>query len=290
MEQTIKAFLIGIFSGIMFVNAKGQNTSNIKVTEIEDIKVHTYVNESLVSISTHILELRDSLLIIDAQLTYTDTKEVVEYVKKLNKPVSRVIITHAHPDHFLGIYAYAEYKIYALNEVAQAIEENGEGARQIFLSNFGSENAAPEVLVPSYTLSEGKTTVNNVELEVSVVKDNEIDIATVISIPSKGIFIAGDLLYNKVHLFPGHNHLTSWMKQLKELRLKSKYILPGHGAVGSKKMIKENIKYLKNAIEIAREPGMDVPNYKAKLVEQYPEYKSAILIDFGGAALFKEQN
>lgn len=288
MKLIIRIYLAIGFAWAAYGLAAGQTPSKVEITEIEDIKVHTYFNENLVSVSTHILEFPDSLLIIDAQLTYTDTKEVVKYVKSLQKPVSRVIITHAHPDHYLGIYAYAEYKTYALQEVIQSIKEHGEGARQVFLSNFGSEHAAPEVLVPKHVLPKGKMFISNTELQVSIIKDSEIDIAALIEIPSKKIFIAGDLLYNQVHLFPGHNHLGDWMEQLKGLRIKSKYILPGHGSVGNKKMIKENIHYLKNAINVANEPGMDVPNYKARLIALYPEYKSAILITFGGAALFEQ--
>ncbi len=268
-------------------DTKQSKSNKIKSKKVGDINVHTYFNKDLVSISTHILELPKSLVIIDSQLTYMETKEILEFAETLNKPISRVIITHAHPDHFLGTYAFSDYKVYAHREVSKAIKDNGEAARQVFLSNFGPDMAAPEILAPQYEL-ENNFSVDGIKFEVNTFRDNEADVASTITIPSRKIFISGDLLYNKTHLFPGNNHFENWKQQLKTLGFPDNMvILPGHGEVCTPAVINENIAYLKKAIAISKKTN-NVEEYKAEMTKAYPDYKSTVLIDFGGAALFQE--
>jgi glyoxylase-like metal-dependent hydrolase (beta-lactamase superfamily II) len=294
MKKYITAILITIAS---FVNAKAQktdlnkiaeNNANVKIVETGGIKVHTYVNPQLVLVSTHIIELKDSLVIVDAQLTYTFTKEVVAYAELLNKPVARVIFTHAHPDHILGAYAYKDFPMYALAESIDIIKNNGESFRQVFLKNFGEKDAAPQVMVPANELKEGTLIINGVNFIIKKYKDHESDVAATIEIPAAKAFIAGDLIYNEVHLFPGFNHLADWQVKLEGMKknAKNKIIFPGHGYACKSNVVNENIAYLKHAIEIAAKPNMDVATYKAEMVKAYPNYGAAILIDFGGAALF----
>lgn len=262
---------------------------NVKILELSKIKIHSYVNPQLIQVTSYVLELEDSLVLIDAQLTYTFTKEVVAYAQSLQKPIARVILTHAHPDHFLGAYAFNQYPVYVLSETIEAISKMGNGARDVFVKNFGDKDAAPQILVPSNVLKEGSTKINEVIFSVKKVKDSEADFITLIEIPKAKVVIAGDLLYNKVHLFPGNNHLRNWKAELQkhDSSLKGKIILPGHGHPANSDLVDANINYITKAIEVAAQPSMDVAKYKDEMVKAFPDYGASILIDFGAAALFK---
>lgn len=262
---------------------------NVRILTSGEIKVHSYVNPQLIQVTSYVLELKDSLVIIDAQLTYTFTKEVVDYAKGLNKPIARVIITHAHPDHFLGVYAFKDLPVYALEETKNTIQQTGEAARQVFLKNFGEKDAAPEVLIPSHILTEGITTINKVNFLVRKVKNNEADVIAIIELPKSKIIITGDFIYNQVHLFPGNNHLQEWKNQLEQQRLlfKGKIILPGHGYPSDASLVNENINYLTKAIQVSKMTNMNAALYKVEMVKAFPDYGASILIDFGAYALFQ---
>lgn len=292
--RTISIFFIlfGVCCSLAAQKADFNKTSltnpNVKILELGKIKVHSYVNPQLIQVTSYVLELKDSLVLIDAQLTYTFTKEVVAYAQSLNKPIARVIITHAHPDHFLGAYAFKDYPVYALAETIESISKIGNGARDVFVKNFGDNDAAPEVLVPSHVLKEGTTKINGVVFSVEKLKDNEADFIAQIEIPKVNTVIVGDFVYNNVHLFPGNNRLKNWKVELEKRSalLKGKIILPGHGHPAPSGIIQTNINYLTTAIEVASRPSMDAPTYKAEMIKAFPGYGAAILMDFGAGALF----
>ena len=50
--------------------------------------------------------------------------EVFNFAKKIGKPIARVIITHAHPDHWFGNSIFAGYDIYALPQVKKDMEKD----------------------------------------------------------------------------------------------------------------------------------------------------------------------
>lgn len=264
---------------------------NVRIVQAGPVKVHTYVNPQLVQVSSHVIELKDSLLVVDAQLTYTFTKEVLAYAKALNKPIARVIITHAHPDHILGAYAYKDYPVFALAETIATIKTNGESYRQGFLKNFGEKDAAPQMLIPEKELKEGQFSADGVEFLVRKFKENEMDVCAAIEIPAAAVFISGDLLYNHVHLYPGYNHLSDWKSTVQALKplVQGKIILPGHGYATDSRVLAETTAYLTKALAVAALPGMDVAGYKAEMVKAYPQYGGAALMDFGGAALFEKK-
>jgi glyoxylase-like metal-dependent hydrolase (beta-lactamase superfamily II) len=263
---------------------------NVKILELNKVKIHSYVNPQLIQVTSYILELKDSLVIVDAQLTYTFTTEVVTYAQALQKPIARVIITHAHPDHFLGAYAFKDYPVFALTETIESISKIGNGARDVFVKNFGDKDAAPEVLVPSRILPTGNIKINGITFSIRKVIDSEADFMAIIEIPKAKAVIAGDFLYNKVHLFPGNNHLQSWKNELINLEgfLKGKVLLPGHGYPATSSLVESNINYLTKAIEVAARPSMDAQTYKTEMIKAFPDYGAAILMDFGAGALFKK--
>lgn len=68
-----------------------------------DVTVHSYLApEQVFASNTHILELPNSLVLIDAQFLLPNAMDFRADADSLGKPIDRSIITHAHPDHFLG--------------------------------------------------------------------------------------------------------------------------------------------------------------------------------------------
>ncbi len=71
---------------------------------------------SLVLVLSYIIELSSKLIIFDTQFSLLSAKEILNYAKYLNKPINRVIISHAHPDHFSGAEVFKNLtKFHALS-------------------------------------------------------------------------------------------------------------------------------------------------------------------------------
>jgi glyoxylase-like metal-dependent hydrolase (beta-lactamase superfamily II) len=74
----------------------------VHVTEQLGLKVHTYTApvDGWV-VNTHFVELQTQLIAIDAQYAIPCAKEALAYAATLGKPLTRLYVTHYHPDHSL---------------------------------------------------------------------------------------------------------------------------------------------------------------------------------------------
>ena len=101
----------------------------IILTHRNEVPIHTYTSlEAGCLVNTHIIELPTQLLVVDAQSTLTFAREVVKYAETLEKPITRVYISHHHPDHLLGAAAFSA-PLYALAEVTASIWMHATGSR-----------------------------------------------------------------------------------------------------------------------------------------------------------------
>src|SRR5689334_9353420 len=75
----------------------------VSIIGADSVRVHSYVSPSdSFQVTTQIIETPQRLIAIDAQYTQAYADEVVQYARSLGKPLDRLIISHAHPDHYQG--------------------------------------------------------------------------------------------------------------------------------------------------------------------------------------------
>ncbi len=90
------------------------------------IKVFTSTDDQFWTNSVMIEGLHEVML-VDAQLTKTSAERVLQTIKKTNKPLSLIYITHEHADHFLGLEvfmeAYPRVRIIATSAVVARINK-----------------------------------------------------------------------------------------------------------------------------------------------------------------------
>src|SRR5580704_10814692 len=98
----------------------------IALTRSDDLCVYTYTApEDGWCVNSHIIETSTQLIVIDAQYTLDYAREVVSYASDIGKPITRLYVTHFHPDHILGAAAFS-CPIYALAGVAAKIDAVGD--------------------------------------------------------------------------------------------------------------------------------------------------------------------
>ena len=80
----------------------------ITVTQAGSLKIHTFTApEKGWQVNSHIIDLPSQLLVIDAQYLLPYAREVVSYALQLQKPITRLYVSHYHPDHLLGAVAFS---------------------------------------------------------------------------------------------------------------------------------------------------------------------------------------
>jgi glyoxylase-like metal-dependent hydrolase (beta-lactamase superfamily II) len=228
-------------------------------------KVHTFAF-SPGSSTTHIIETADGLVVIDAQMTIPDAREAVAYVRSLNKPIRRLIVSHAHPDHWLGLAEWGEVPSFSIADVRTFI--NGEDGTQLYR---GFKEGIPPYRKLGDALSARKGTIASelparekiigLDFIYERVLDGEADVQLVVKIPEIKTLVVQDLVYNNMHHFIGQNRLAAdalpafdgWIAAMRRLRRENadaELLLVGHGLATSPRAIDETIAYLTKAKEV----------------------------------------
>ena len=74
--------------------------------------VHIYVAPpDGLFVTSHLVETEHEQTVIDAQFRPEHAAEVKAYADSLSKPIARMIVTHAHPDHFVGAKTFGDIPI-----------------------------------------------------------------------------------------------------------------------------------------------------------------------------------
>ena len=261
----------------------------ITVTKGHRVTLHTYTAPEVGwLVNSHIIELPKQLLIVDAQYLLPCGRELARYAKSLKKPITRVYITHYHPDHHLGAGAL-DAPLFALPDVKDKIDSIGERLAGEERAKFpdGSGMITDHARRIDSVAMLGTEVVDGVPLDLRPINHAETETALAISISSERMMITQDLLYNHVHLFLGERRFSGWRQALVEYRaLPFDKVFPGHGLPGDAGLYEENIAYL-NFAEAQLSLSSDGDDFKSRLMRQYPTYGGFALLDHEKRFLFK---
>jgi glyoxylase-like metal-dependent hydrolase (beta-lactamase superfamily II) len=211
------------------------------------------------------------------------TSEVLAYATELGKPIARVYLSHAHPDHFAGA-GLVDAATYALAPVRQRINETGDfmiqGAYQLTPGHDGVE--PPSARPVDHTVERGDERIDGVQFSFEPVGGGDTTAQLAIGLPDDGILIARDVVYNHVHAFLAEQTFDAWMEAIDALEaLPYTTILPGHGLPGDRTLYAVMRAYLTAARgALAEASGPDDLN--RRLEAAYPDY--------GGTAMQRLQN
>jgi glyoxylase-like metal-dependent hydrolase (beta-lactamase superfamily II) len=202
------------------------------------IKVFTSPDDQF-SVNSVIVEGDHEVMLVDAQLTKTSAEKVLQKIKETEKPLSIIYITHEHADHFLGLEvfkgAYPAVTIIATSAVVDRINkvyrEKLDKWQRILGSGASSQVVEISKFDGSYIDFEGS--------RIQVIKDiqGDTDQNTMLWIPGQRILIAGDVLFDDIHVYTAEtdsNARAKWLDTLRRVReLKPSVVIPGHSKAGA---------------------------------------------------------
>ncbi|GGJ52136.1 MBL fold metallo-hydrolase [Deinococcus roseus] len=267
----------------------------IDVFRGETVSVHSYSSpEAGEFVRSQIIETPHSLIVVDVQLSRQYAAEVRRYAESLGKPISRVIISHMHPDHWLGIDAFKDLPLYALSEVIGHLEMLGDFWIGLKKEELGDQIPDQKV-IPQHVLQEGEEVIDGVKFVFRKVTQAECLANLMIELPEVKTLLPQDLVYNNIHLFVGELHgenrdilcFDGWIKTLEQLKTEDfELVIPGHGDPTDSSVFDRSIGFLKDAQQVF-ETAKDHQEFKARLIELYPHYKLPMLLDMSVLTLYK---
>ncbi|MEU2742222.1 MBL fold metallo-hydrolase [Streptomyces sp. NPDC007095] len=247
------------------------------------VRVHSYMapDDSL-NVTTQLIETPARVVAVDAQYALAYADEVVAYAKGLGKPLDRLIITHAHPDHFHGAARFGT-PVHALPAVREQIVAQGDAQ-----DPTGVVIPVADI-TPTVDITPGTEVIDGVPFVFEAVSGGEAADELVIKLPEQGVLVAQDLVYHATHLFLGNNDIAGWQQAVDTLAADQSYdtILAGHGLPAGPQVYPELRRYLADARALLDDDG---EAYKKAILERYPAYGGPFLIDIGNQYLFGAQN
>jgi glyoxylase-like metal-dependent hydrolase (beta-lactamase superfamily II) len=263
----------------------GKPHGKVSITGGHGVRVHTYTApEDGWAVNTHFVELPTQLIAIDGQYTIPYAKEALAYAATLAKPVTRLYVTHYHPDHLLGAAAFG-LAIHALSEVKAKIDAVGDRVASEEHEKFPDDIPA-RAEKPSLLVTPAAETIEGVGFEFLHLQHAETEHALMIGLPEHRILITQDLVYNGVHVFISERSFDTWLAALQHYKAQQyDRILPGHGAPGGRELYDRMRDYLSAARELLTQSS-DGDDLKARLIAAFPEFGGHAMLDHQKRFLF----
>ena len=221
----------------------------LTVTVGRRVVVHSYTAPRTGWFATsHVIELPDRLVVVDLPLLAAHTAEVLARVGDLAKPVDRVLVTHAHPDHFAGT-TLVDAPVHATAGVRDLVNTRGAAAvrstyRHQRIGQVGTARS-PHV---GHVLADGRVSLGGVELDLRRFGPGDCPENLVVEVVGESMVFTGDLVSHGVHPYVGERHAGAWAASLRRLReLRHDVVLPGHGPPGTAALYDQMARYLETA-------------------------------------------
>lgn len=209
-----------------------------------DLKSYGHCNNA-------IIEMKDYLLVVDANFPSGAKAMQTEIPTLSKKPIRYVILTHHHGDHAYGNALWTRAGVTtvghkALVEEMQRYEpkrwQEESGKREDVKAIAASTLEPPKELFDKSprVFEDGTRRVEVWNFGWGHTKGDAY-----IWLPKEGILIAGDGIVNGPYNYTGDSHLANWIKILTKIekQWKPSKIIPGHGKSGGPEILRGQIEY-----------------------------------------------
>src|SRR5713226_4718953 len=267
--------------------ASNQHGLSIKVFTSPDAQ---FWNNSVIIQGTH------EVMLVDAQLTKTSAERLLREIKETKKPLSIIYITHEHADHFLGLEvfreAYPRVRIIANSAVVDRINKVYQEKIDKWQKILGSGATSHVVAIENFDGKFIKFESSKIEVLKNIQGDTDEN--TMLWIPGQRILIAGDVLFNNMHVYTADTDSKArgkWLNSLNKIReLKPSIVIPGHSKVGAPLDASTAVAFTENyllAFEEELKKAKDPDSLINAMKERFPSADFLLAIERGAKANVK---
>jgi cyclase len=193
-----------------------------------------------------------SYLVIDSGPSFSYASQAYSQMKKIkNLPISYVVNTHLHDDHWLGNGYYESIGAKIIGSAAFTDlpkEEMTRMQKRITKEAYlKTTQTYPSLLVEK----EKNLKINSIKVSIKHVNQKaHTDSDLYVYIPSKKIVFVGDMVFNDRLPSIREGNLRGWLKGLDEIRnLDVDYIIGGHGKIITPDSVNFTYNYIKGLLQ-----------------------------------------
>jgi glyoxylase-like metal-dependent hydrolase (beta-lactamase superfamily II) len=243
--------------------------------------------------STLIYGENDAVL-VDAMTTVAEAQALADWIALHNRNLETIYITHAHFDHFYGLSILLDRfpgaRAIATPNTLKAMQMSFTPpverlARRMFPGQVATKLVAPEPYEHETFTLEGH--------ELRIIEQGRTDSpdSTSLYVPSIGLIVAGDVVYNQCRMYVGDTTPESrknWIADLDKLAaLNPTIVVAGHkksGAPDSPAAIQETKRYLEDfdRVQKAATSDQDLFDQMTALYPTWVANQSWLMFGFPG--------
>jgi glyoxylase-like metal-dependent hydrolase (beta-lactamase superfamily II) len=243
--------------------------------------------------STLIFGSADAVL-TDPGLTADQARVLGDWVAAHDRNLTDIFITHGHGDHWFAAGLLAER--FGARVVASAgtlAQMQANVATRPFLWDRLYTDIPPSPIT-AVTVPDNRFMLEGHELVIVEVGDTDSSDTSVLHVPDLGLVVAGDVIYNGVHMYLAQVGILGgfgpWRDAIKKVdALEPRHIVAGHQNKelddDARRTIAETRQYLDDAEELLRTKDTAVDFFNAK-IERYPNYPGQFVLWAGASVLY----
>ena len=220
-------------------------------------------------------------ILTDPGLTAGQAKVLGDWVAAKNRNVTDIFITHGHGDHWFAADSLAKQfgaRIVATTGTIQQMRA-GLGTRPLIWDKIYTD--IPESPVTAVAVPGNLLAVDGHEARIVEVGNTDTTDTSVLHVPDLDLVVAGDVIYNGVHMFLGQavvvdGSLRPWRAAIDMVEaLAPRHIVAGHQNKqhddDARRTIEETRQYLDDADDAMRTQHSALDYFNAKIA-RYPNH------------------
>src|SRR6267378_632173 len=229
--------------------------------------------------STLIYGARDAVL-VDTFMTVAQANALADWVAAKRKNLTTIYITHGHGDHWFGLGTLLERfpnaKAVATPDAVKEMHGNASPEALEGVWKAGFPGQIPDRLVFAEELNGNAIDLEGQELVAVELGHTDTDNTTCLNVPSIGLVVAGDAVYNDVHLYLADSTAQKrreWIAALDKIEsLNPRAVVAAHKRPendDNPKIIEETRQYIRDFDRLAQ-TTKTVQELYDKMLELYP--------------------
>jgi glyoxylase-like metal-dependent hydrolase (beta-lactamase superfamily II) len=243
--------------------------------------------------STLIYGSEDAVL-TDPGMTEDQAQALGNWVAEKGRNVTDIFITHGHGDHWFaaGLLAKRFGARVVASEGTIALMHTSLATRPFLWDKIYT--GIPPSPVTAVSVPDNRLSLEGHELEIVEVGDTDAEDSTVLHVPALELVVAGDVIYNGVHMYIAQSAFVGGFGPWRAAIDKVAALLPRHIVCGhqnrkldddAERTILETRQYLDDAEELLRSEKTAVDFFNAK-IERYPDHLGRTVLWAGAGVVY----
>ena len=237
---------------------------------------------------------RVDAVLTDPGMTADQARVLGDWVAAHDRNLTDIFVTHGHGDHWFAAGLLAERfggRVVA-SEGTIAQMRGSVATRPLLWDKVYS--GIPETPVTAVTVPDNRFPLEGHDLVIVEVGHTDSDDTTVLHVPDLDLVVAGDVIYNGVHMYLGQSVTVggfgTWRDAIDKVEaLAPRHIVSGHQNKqlddDAARQIAETRRYLDDAEHLLRSKTTALDFFNAE-IERYPDHLGRYVLWAGTRALY----